>query len=188
MAGFITGVGFGCTSLRKNLLSNEISFDKVKLEVVRSEDRFVAKGHIEIYKDSCIKFKFYGPLGFEVLKGSYNHSLDYFNELDKKEVTDFDKVIFSTYGIEINRRCVEFILTGDLNNLSSELTKLNQDPDKVLISIHKQEVFITNPRNSDFIKITYSYYQGFPKKIYFTGGTRNIQNFQIQVKYIDVKY
>lgn len=158
-----------CIGIRKNvdisLKSNYISFDKVKLKIINNSIGFKSVGHIYLIKDSLISFKFWGPLGFELVKGEYNNNLNFYSYFDKKDYTNFDKKIFSTYHFKINRNSVEYLLLGDKLQFISEINKLNKDNSNIEINQSSNLILIKDTSENTKITIRFQMKYNYPKHI-----------------------
>lgn len=109
-----------------------INFDKVKITYQNNSGLYSIKGYIRMKIDSVICFQFWGPLGYEVVKGKFTH-----NTFTVKTQNNLD---FSKEGIEkklgviINNKIVQNFLFGAKENFIKELTQKNP---MILISENK---------------------------------------------------
>jgi hypothetical protein len=167
--------------------SKYISIDKIRLHVIKNGDDLNGKGSIKIYKDSIINFRFFGPLGYEVLKGSYSHSLNVYSVLEKKNYEDLDLSLKVRYGIQLSRKCCEFLLIGDIDDLKLLFIQenlLNKDL-RIITGPHLFEV--TNIRNGEYLRVSYRFKKDFPRKVIIYLGN-GIENNEISMDYIKTSF
>ncbi|MDP4207482.1 MAG: hypothetical protein Q8928_01580 [Bacteroidota bacterium] len=105
-----------------------VTYDKVKIKVNSQKlGKVTLKGYISIVKDSSICFKFWGPLGIEVVSGRLDQRFvlkDHFNDIFHADA--LQELIDKT-GIVFTKRCVENILLAKIDSLKTDLTTLNNN-------------------------------------------------------------
>lgn len=158
----------GCVSVKRlDVITNprHILFDKVRLGFKHQSLRVKARGFIKMDADSLVSFKFWGPLGLELVKGDYANSLTVFNYIENSENEHLETKVFKEFGLVINRKCIEYFLVGDSFNLLDELKKLNQYSSQLQFSQQNNDIKIKNLNSADFIEIQYKMKRSIPFEI-----------------------
>jgi hypothetical protein len=105
-----------------------LTYDKVKIKVNSQKlGKVTLKGYISIVKDSSICFKFWGPLGIEVVSGRLDQRFvlkDHFNDVFHEDA--LQELIDKT-GIVFTKRCIENILLANIDSLKMNLATLNNN-------------------------------------------------------------
>jgi len=116
---------FSCSSARvpldKVLLSPTIFFDKLKVFYSNDLVSGSFKGKINVYKDSLVSFKFYGPLGIEVLSGRFDTTLILSGKFSDSIQVNFISKIQHVFGVRMNRNMIEYLFTFKYDNLFREI-------------------------------------------------------------------
>jgi len=175
-----------CVTTKKNFVNNGVIVDKVKLTFIQNSEIYKAKGNIIIHKDSDnINFKFFGPLGIELIKGSYENSLNYFNCIENKYYTDIETVILNKYNFKINKKCFYFFLIGDIDSLFNEICKINLNNYSLNFFHSKDEFSIVNNFSSKYFKVLYKFRNNYPKRISIGIGDRNYCEYSLMLDFIN---
>jgi len=173
-----------CTSTKISTFQNRVILDKVSLKVDLNGEGYKAKGNISIFFDSIINFRFYGPLGFEVLKGSYYNSLNYVNTLEKRSYFEIENTILIKYNLRISRRAFEYFLLGNISNLKTEMAKLNPISAGLTMNFDKQSFSVYNNISRKSIVVFYKLDRAMPKIVFITLTDNKGMNIKIAMKYI----
>ena len=144
--------------------SEYLNYDKVKITYADNESSQTIKGFIRFKIDSAVCFQFWGPLGYELLKGSFtSKKLDIFSRYD---VSITKKAIENTLGIVFDYLSFQDLLLGRdsllisaLNDknalvLSIEHTFVNKNKTQLIIQhkTSKKQVIIRYLRDGNYVK------------------------------------
>lgn len=174
-----------CVVNKRNYTGNGVLIDKVKLRINYHGEVLKAKGRISIfaYSDSLVRFRFFGPMGFEVLHGTYGNSLDYFSNIEKQEYDNVEKSIYETYHFRIDRKCFTLFLIGDTEGLRHELSIINKENSEIQILGTDNDLSIVNTINSEYFKVSYVLKNFFPKTISISLGDRSGEKIKLLLEY-----
>ena len=177
----------GCTIAKIDLKYKEVSNIKLKLTVVYDGDINKAKGIILFKSDSDnIYFNFYGPLGINILKGSYINSFYYRNNLENKDYFNTESIILKKFGLNINKKIIKFLLLGDIGKVRNEILSINSINPEFNFLASNNEFTITDKINMKFIKVQYRYKYGLPKKVLISVGNASNIDYSITMEYVKI--
>ncbi len=178
-----------CATTKKNFVNRPLIINKVKLTILHNNDIYKAKGNISLQKDSDnIRFKFFGPLGIEIIKGSYINSLSYFNNIENRDYSEIEDVILKKYNFKINKKCFYLFLIGDIESLYNEISKINSNNYNLNIFHNTNQFTIVNNFNSQYLKVLYKFRSSYPKNVTINIGQNNNNEFSIILDYISFQF
>ena len=165
---FLVSCSVGKIAVSEVLSGSTIAFDRVKISYTDENNSVSLKGKISVFKDSVVLFKFFGPMGIEVLSGKIDSVLVFKSKYaDNFQINLIDK-IQKDFGVRINRKMMEYLLSFNYNGFFQELknnvksnldvTMSAQNNSRHIISL------IENDINSSYV-ITFVKKDKFPLQI-----------------------
>lgn len=150
-------------------------------------ETYKVKGNIYYSKDSDgIYFNFYGPLGINVIKGSYIRSLDVYNALENKSYLNFEKNIYKKYDIIVDKLAIKYFLFGNIRELYDRVLSLNKSNSYLICNLTGNELFIKNKVTNQHFKVKYNYKGNFPGKISLFLGDGAQDEYNIILEYLNL--
>ena len=145
-----------------------VAFDKVKITYSDENNSFSLKGKISVIKDSVVLFKFYGPMGIEVLSGKMDSALVLKSKYADSMPINLIEKIQKDFGVIINRKMMEYLLSFNYNEFYQQLkenVKSNLDVSMSAQNKSRQKILlIDNDTNSSYM-ITFIKKERFPLQI-----------------------
>ncbi len=100
---------------------SKFTFDKVKFTYSDSSTEVTLKGRITVFRDSLVQFKFYGPVGVEVLSGKFDTALVLKSNYLSDNNIHLIETIKHDIGVDINGKFVELLLSFKTDQVFQEI-------------------------------------------------------------------
>ena len=165
---FLVSCSVGKIAVSEMLSGSIVAFDKVKITYSDENNSFSLKGKISVIKDSVVLFKFYGPMGIEVLSGKMDSALVLKSKYADSMPINLIEKIQKDFGVIINRKMMEYLLSFNYNEFYQQLkenVKSNLDVSMSAQNKSRQKILlIDNDTNSSYM-ITFIKKERFPLQI-----------------------
>ncbi len=165
---FLVSCTVGKIAVSEELSGSTVAFDRVKISYTDENNSVSLKGKITVFKDSVVLFKFFGPIGVEVLSGKIDSVLVIKSKYADNIQNNLIDRIQKDFGVRINRKMMEYLVLFKYTEFFQELKNNVKSNLKVTMSVQNNSrhiiSIIENDTNSSYV-ITFVKKNKFPLQI-----------------------
>lgn len=165
-AGCLALMAFSCTSTKYAVqpdYTKPVSYNKVRIDLSSGFIGGGLVGYIYLIPDTQICFRLWGPLGYEIGKGTiYPSKILFYNEINDVLVTDLKGQIENLSGCVLDLNVFQSLLLGNVDGFTDALNHLNQDLLTTSVSkgSRKSTVQISHKVNHSQMNVYFLYRKG----------------------------